>query len=225
MSICLKFSNVPSVFGQLPVKEVADKLAPHFELAWERGVRTFWADQCASSQRALGTLLARLGEDVDKAEILLDLTSAEGKNVFEYLAYLTEAFDRLWIRSVDCVMVGLNDGSIRKVWSPYERLGHELLHRKLAHGCGASLMRANQLATVAKQQSSIKRISVALRSIGRDLQPTLKTLGRDAVVMIDEGDEQDKIDRLFTSGCVLGVDVLKSKPAFVKKIVEGYGIE
>jgi hypothetical protein len=223
LSICLKLSNVPCVFGALPAKEVVCKLEPLFTLAWERGVRMFWADQCASSQRALGMLLARLGEDVDQSELLLDLMSAENKSPFEYLTYLNKAFDHLWVKSVDCVMVGPGGGSLRKSWPPYERLGRELVNRKQAHGCGASLTHASQLAT-AVTQKSVKRISVALKQISRDLQPSLKILGSTAVVMVDENDDQDSIGRLFTSGCVLGVDVLGSKPAFAKSIIEGYTV-
>lgn len=223
MPICLKFSGVPSVFGSLPTKDVVERLAPTFELAIDRGVRLFWADELASSQCALGTLLARLEEDVDATEILLDLMSAE-RNVFEYLSYIAASFDRLWVHSIDCVMVGANGGSIRKFWPPYEKLGHELLKRRLAYGCGVSLMYANQFAT-AEKQALIKRICLPLKAVNRDLQPLLKGMGKRAIVMIDKQDADDRINLAFTSGCTICVDVLKTSPEFVKKIIEGYGVE
>lgn len=223
MPICLKFSNVPSVFGSLPTKAVVEQLVPIFELAIDRGVRLFWADELASSQCALGALLARLDEDVDATEILLDLMSAD-RNVFEYLTYIAASFDRLWVHSVDCVMVGTNGGSIRKFWPPYEKLGHELLKRKLAYGCGATLLHANQLAT-ADKQTSIKRVCIPLKAVNRELQPSLKGIGKRAVVMVDNEDADDRIKLAFTSGCTICVDVLRTSPGFAKKIVEGYGVE
>ncbi len=226
--VTLRISNAPStVFfgGKMAVKSTVDSLSPLFEWAWEQGIRSFWADSCEPAQEVLGMLLARLGEDVDHAELMLDLMTAEGRTVFEYLSYITGSLNRLNVNSVDCVMVGIPKGSPRTHWRPYENLGRELAKRKISHGCGASVLYPDQVLAIAKGQMSIIRTSAPVKTLAwRDTKSVAKTFGSSLFAMVSPKDDLDFVSTLFTSGVTLAVDMTRQPAEFVRKIVNGYAL-